>query len=390
MLTLIRSAHLLAPEDLGVQDVLIAAGSIIAIGTDLNLSGSIDISVIDGRGQYLTPGLVDTLTHITGGGGEGGFHTRTPAMEFTDAIVGGVTTVTGVLGTDAISRTLPDLLAKAAGLEAEGLSVVCHTGSYQVPVRTLTGSVQQDIMLIERFVGVGEVAIADHRGSQPSWQELARIGAEARVGGLLSGKAGIVSIHVGDSSERLSLLFDVANQSNIPLSQYYPTHMNRSPELLQDGLRFIKAGGSIDFTASHTPEILDAGEIKCAQALKYALDRGADENRLTFSTDGHASLPHFNKEGILQSLKVGAMDAMLNEFRDAVQEEGIDYSIALKAVTANPARVLKLNRKGRISQGNDADLLLLDKDSLALRRVMAKGDWCLIDGEHVKKGIFDR
>ena len=117
MLTLIRGAHLLAPEDLGTQDVLIAAGSIIAIGTDLNLSGAVDIEVIDARGQYLTPGLVDTLTHITGGGGQGGFHTRTPAMTFSDAIGGGVTTVTGVLGTDAISRTLPDLLAKAAGLE---------------------------------------------------------------------------------------------------------------------------------------------------------------------------------------------------------------------------------------------------------------------------------
>lgn len=389
MLTLIRGAHLLAPEDLGIQDVLIAAGSIIAIGSDLNLTGTPAPRVVDARGQYLTPGLVDTLTHITGGGGEGGFHTRTPAMAFTDAIGGGVTTVTGVLGTDAISRTLPDLLASAAGLEAEGLSVVCHTGSYQVPVRTLTGSIQQDIMLIERFVGVGEVAIADHRGSQPSWRELARIGAEARVGGLLSGKAGIVSIHVGEASEKLSLLFDVASQSNIPLSQYYPTHMNRSHELLQDGLRFIEGGGSIDFTASHTPEILDAGEIKCAHALKVALDRGADENRLTFSTDGHASLPHFNREGILESLKVGTMDAMLNEYRDAVLEEGIDPGTALKAVTANPARILKLPRKGRLAVGCDADLLLLDKDSLALRRVMARGDWCLADGNFLKQGTFN-
>ena len=390
MLTLIRGAQVLAPTDLGIQDVLIAGQRIVAMGESLSLQGSgVDIEVIDADGQYLTPGLVDTLSHITGGGGEGGFHTRTPAMEFSDAIRGGVTTVTGVLGTDAISRSLPDLLAKAAGLEAEGLTAVCHTGSYQVPVRTLTGSVQQDIMLIERFVGVGEVAIADHRGSQPSWRELARIGAEARVGGLLSGKAGIVSIHVGDSEDYLSLLFEVAQNSNIPLSQYYPTHMNRSPGLIKDGLRFIKGGGTIDFTASHTPEILAAGEVKCASALKFALDRGADENRITFSTDGHASLPHFNKDGILESLKVGAMDAMLNEFRDAVLEEGVDIGTALKAVTANPAAVLKLPNKGTLARGNDADLLLLDRDNLALNAVMAKGDWCLRDGELLKKGTFE-
>jgi len=390
MLTLIRGAQVLAPTDLGIQDVLIAGQRIVAMGESLSLQGSgVNIEVIDADGQYLTPGLVDTLSHITGGGGEGGFHTRTPAMGFSDAIRGGVTTVTGVLGTDAISRTLPDLLAKAAGLEAEGLTAVCHTGSYQVPVRTLTGSVQQDIMLIDRFVGVGEVAIADHRGSQPSWRELARVGAEARVGGLLSGKAGIVSIHVGESEDYLSLLFEVAQNSDIPLSQFYPTHMNRSPALIKDGLRFIKGGGTIDFTASHTPEILAAGEIKCASALKFALDRGADDNRITFSTDGHASLPHFNKDGILESLKVGAMDAMLNEFRDAVLEEGVDISTALKAVTANPAAVLKLPNKGTLATGNDADLLLLDRDSLALTSVMAKGDWCLRDGELLKKGTFE-
>lgn len=389
MLTLIRGAHLLAPEDQGIRDVLIAGETIVAVGQGLDLAGNVPVDIVDGDGCYLTPGLVDTLSHITGGGGEGGFHTRTPAMNFSDAIRGGVTTVTGVLGTDAISRTLPDLLAKAAGLEAEGLSVVCHTGSYQVPVRTLTGSIQQDIMLVERFLGVGEVAIADHRGSHPDWREMARIGAEARVGGLLSGKAGIVSIHVGDSEDRLDLLFEVAEKSDIPLSQYYPTHINRSTALLDAGLRFIGGGGTIDLTASHTPEILAAGEIKCATALRYLLDKGADENRITFSTDGHASLPHFNKDGILESLKVGAMTSMLEEFRDAVNKDGVELTSALKAVTANSARVLKLPKKGKIAAGCDADLLLLDRTTLDLRRVMARGQWCMVDGEITRKGTFE-
>ncbi|MHA7879825.1 MAG: beta-aspartyl-peptidase [Saccharospirillum sp.] len=389
MLTLIRGATVLAPDNLGKQDVLIAGNRLIAVERDIQLDSTLAVEVIDANDHYLTPGLVDSLTHITGGGGEGGYHTRTPAMGFSDAIVGGVTTVTGVLGTDAISRTLPDLLAKAAGLEAEGLSVVCHTGSYQVPVRTLTGSVQQDIMLIERFVGVGEVAIADHRGSQPSWRELARIGSEARVGGLLSNKAGIVSVHVGEGKDRLNRLFEVAEHSNIPLSQFYPTHMNRSTALLDEGLRFSRSGGTIDLTASHTPEILEAGEIKCSQALAYLLDRGADDNRITFSTDGHASLPHFNAAGQLESLKVGSMKAMLNEFRDAVQRDGVDLTRALKAVTANPAAILKLPHKGHIQPGGDADLLLLDRQDLSLHSVMAKGAWCMKEGALVKKGTFE-
>ncbi|QSP95082.1 beta-aspartyl-peptidase [Marinobacter salinisoli] len=389
MLTLIRGAQVLAPESLGVQDVLVAGATIVAIGPDLSLAGNVEIDEIDGTGCYLTPGLVDTLTHITGGGGEGGFNTRTPAMELSDAVRGGVTTVTGVLGTDSVSRTLPDLLAKAAGLEADGLTVVCHTGSYHVPIKTLMGSIQQDLMLVERFVGVGEVAIADHRGSQPHWRELARIGAEARTGGLLSGKAGIVSVHVGEGKDGLDLLFAVAEHSSVPLSQYYPTHMNRSTVLLDQGVRFVAGGGYIDLTASHTPEILAAGEVKCASALKYLLDQGADENRITFSTDGHASLPHFNEAGVLESLKVGSMASMHEEFRDAVMEDGVSLTAALKAVTANPASVLKLDRKGRIAQGLDADLLLLDQKSLEIRRVMARGQWAMIDGQVVLKGMFE-
>ena len=54
-----------------------------------------------------------------------------------------------------------------------------------------------NIMYIEEFIGVGEVAISDHRSSQPTVQQLAELAAEAKVAGMLSGKKGTVSIHVG-------------------------------------------------------------------------------------------------------------------------------------------------------------------------------------------------
>ena len=44
-------------------------------------------------------------------------------------------------------------------------------------------------------------------------------------------------------------------------------------------------------------------------------------------------------------------------------------------VTANPARALGLTGKGTLGVGQDADLLLIDPETLAIGRVMSGGQW---------------
>jgi beta-aspartyl-dipeptidase (metallo-type) len=386
---LFRNANVYAPAPMGLKDVLVSHGRISEIADEIALEASFDVEIIDVEGHILCPGFVDTLTHITGGGGEGGFATRTPEMNLSHAIAGGVTTVTGALGTDAVCRSHEELVAKVKGLKEEGLSAYFYTGNYHYPVKTLTGSVQRDIMLIDECIGIGEIAIADHRGSQITWRELAGVAAQARVGGMCAKKAGIVSVHVGPGDERLDRLFEVGEKSDIPLKQFYPTHINRNELLLEQGVKFNKLGGYIDFTASSTPEILASGEVKCAHALKQAIAAGADENRITFSTDGHASLPNFNSKGELVSLKVGAMTSLHAEFKDAVQIEHIALETALKVITQNPAKVLQLSAKGQLIKGADADLLILNKNSLAIDSVMANGQWLMKQTIVVRKGTFE-
>lgn len=386
---LFRNANVYAPNPMGLQDVLVSNGRISEIAKHIQLETSCDVEVIDVQGHILCPGFVDSLTHVTGGGGEGGFASRTPEMNLSHAIAGGVTTVTGALGTDAVCRGHEELVAKVKGLKEEGLSAYFYTGNYHYPVKTLTGSVQKDIMLIDECIGIGEIAIADHRGSQITWRELASVGAEARVGGMCANKAGIVMVHVGPGEERLERLFEVATKSDIPLKQFYPTHINRNKLLLEQGVTFNKMGGYIDFTASSTPELLARGEVKCASALKQALAAGADENRITFSTDGHASLPNFNAQGELVSLKVGAMTSLHAELKDAIQIEHIAIETALKVVTQNPAKVLQLKSKGQLINGADADLLILNNKSLAIDSVMANGQWLMKQTNAVRKGTFE-
>ncbi|MCC5854616.1 MAG: beta-aspartyl-peptidase [Idiomarina sp.] len=389
MLTLIRGAHLYAPRDQGRQDVLIGGGKVLAIGEDLSLQGQgVEVREINAEGRWLMPGMVDPLAHITGGGGEGGFHTRTPEMTLEEASLAGVTTLVAALGTDATTRTLPDLLAKAQALVHEGLEVYCYTGSYEVPVRTLTGSVRDDIILLERVIGVGEVAIADHRGSFPSARELARIASEARVGGMLSGKRGIVFLHVGDDDEQLGLVDEVIERFPVPITQFYPTHLNRSVELLEEGFRLARAGMVIDVTASTTPELLAQGELSAAECLARALKAGVSAQQISFSSDGNASLPEFNAAGELSGLKVGRVLSMLEALREAIIEHKIDVSDAMISVTSAAADYLGLSHKGRIAVGVDADLVLVDPNGIQVDSVWCRGRRLVHEGRPTVHGTF--
>ncbi|WP_078085970.1 beta-aspartyl-peptidase [Microbulbifer mangrovi] len=377
-ITLIKNAEVFAPRSLGRCDVLVAGDRVAKIDQHLTLPESVG-QVVDADGAWLMPGLVDTLVHISGGGGEGGFGSRTPELDVRDAIAAGVTTVVGALGTDATTRTLNELFGKAKALEAQGITCFMQTGSYQVPVNTLTGSVRSDIMLVDNIIGVGELAISDHRSSHPSRDELVRIAADARVAGLLSGKGGVISVHVGDGAGRLQPLFDVVEHSEIPISQFYPTHMNRNTSLLEHGVEFARAGGFIDFTTSTTEEILASGELRASQALAMALEQGAPVDQLTFSSDAQGSLTNFCDLGELRDMEVGAIASLFEEFRSAVLHEKVEISRALQVVTSNPARALGLKRKGQVAAGRDADLILVDPQRFQITHVMAKGRWQLFD-----------
>ncbi|MCE3001133.1 MAG: beta-aspartyl-peptidase [Xanthomonadaceae bacterium] len=370
----IRDAQLMTPEPAGRGDVLVAFGRILAVGPGLRPDGlGVATRVLEADGHLLCPGLVDGLVHFGGGGGEGGFETRMPPLAAESALAAGVTTMVGALGTDDVTRSHADLLACARALAARGLSAYVLTGSYQLPPVTLTGSVRRDLALVPEMIGVGEVAIADHRGSQPGAAELARLASDARVGGMLGGKSGKVLVHVGDAAEGLALLRETSSRWPVPIAQWHPTHVNRNPRLFEDGLAFVREGGSIDFTTSTTPDMLAGGEIPAARALALALAAGAPIARLSMSSDGQASLPHFDASGRLLSLEPAPIASLLADVVAAVLQHGVSLSDALAAASTSPAAIWGLRRKGRIAAGLDADLVLLDRNSLALRWTMAGG-----------------
>jgi beta-aspartyl-dipeptidase (metallo-type) len=385
---LIKNVDIYAPAARGRADILAAGGRILRIEPGIRLPSTY-VEEVDGADLVAVPGFIDGHVHITGGGGEGGLATRTPELLLSDAIRGGVTTVVGCLGTDGVTRSPAGLLAKARALDEEGLSTFVYTGHYAVPVHTMTGSIEGDLLLIDKVIGVGEVAVSDHRSNQPTFDEFARLAAEARRGGILSGKAGVVNVHMGDGRRGLSLLRRIIEETEIPASQFLPTHIGRNPSLFEEGTAYAKAGGFVDFTTSTVQAFLEEGEIKCSTGLRRMLDAGVDPGHITFTSDGQGSLPDFDEHGRLRRLDIGRVTSLFAEVRDAVQREGVPLATALQVITANPARLLKLRGKGTLSAGADADIVLLDAASLQVDGVIAKGRWLMKGRELLARGAFE-
>jgi beta-aspartyl-dipeptidase (metallo-type) len=384
--TLVTGGDVYAPEHLGRRDILIAGRTIARIAEHIELPSELEARILPAEGRPVVPGFVDLHVHLLGGGGEAGPRTRTPEITLSKITRAGVTTVIGLLGTDDISRTPETLLAKALQLEDEGISAYIYSGSYQLPPATITGSLRKDIALIPKVVGVGELAVSDHRSSQPTFDELCRVAAEARVGGMLGGKAGVVHLHLGGGARRLDPVIRVVRETEIPIGQFLPTHVSRTPELLEHAIEFARMGGNIDITADG--RCGTAAPSASAAAVGSVLNAGVPLAQVSLSSDSNGSMPIFDACGRVTALGVGDIRCLFADWR-MLARSGLPLEDALQLVTANPARRAGLfHRKGGLAPGKDADLLLLTPD-LEIETVVAKGRVMVADGRVIVKGTFE-
>ncbi|HUO79165.1 MAG TPA: beta-aspartyl-peptidase [Steroidobacteraceae bacterium] len=387
---LIKNADVYAPRPLGIRDLLIGGGRVLWQGPaaelrELPAALRATAATLDLDGARLIPGLIDGHVHVTGGGGEAGFRTRVPPQPPGRYTSAGVTTVVGLLGTDTVARGPEELLATLYALREEGLNAYGYLGGYHLPVATLTGSVRKDLVFVEAFVGLGEVAISDHRSSQPTLEELLRLGADAHVAGLMTGKAGIVHLHLGDGARGLGLVREALARSELPARVFNPTHVNRRRALFEEAIALAREGSTIDLTAFPVADGEDA--YGAAEALARYLASGAAPERVTVSSDAGGCLPEFDGEGHVCRMEIGQSGALLATLAEA-QERGLSLEAALPAFTANPARLLRLASKGRIATGADADLVALDATGGA-RTVIIGGELHVQDGAQVRRGTFE-
>jgi beta-aspartyl-dipeptidase (metallo-type) len=386
MIHLLRNADLYAPEPQGLRHLLVAGEAIVWTGAELPaLPATLQVEQHDLGGRRVIPGLVDCHVHLTGGGGEAGPDTRVPPLGLSRLTLGGVTTAIGVLGTDDTVRSTAELVTTARGLIAGGLSAYCYTGGYHVPPVTVTGSVRGDLVLIDLIIGVGELAISDHRSSQPTLDELLRVAGDAHVGGLMAGKAGIVHLHVGDGSRGLELVRQALERTELPPAIFHPTHVNRRKALFEEALALSREGCTIDLTAFPVEDGEDAWSA--ADALMRYHDSGLPPGRVTVSSDAGGCFPSFDQDGRVVGLDVGRPASMAETLKQLLGC-GQPLERVLPAFTSNPARLLMLPRKGHLSAGADADLVVLDEGG-GVQDVMARGRWHVRGAQPLVRGVLE-
>ena len=353
MLTLIQNGEVFAPAPLGWRSVLLVNGTIGRIG-DVDVGGAralgLDLEVIDAEGCLVTPGLIDPHEHLLGGSGEEGFASQTPEITFGEVVTCGITTVVGCLGVDTTMKTLAGLLAKVKAFREEGLSAYMWSGGYNVPPTTVTDSVRNDLLFIAEVIGCGEVAIADERSTEPEPRELARLVNDAHVGGMLSRKAGVTHFHVGESERKLRCVREILDRKRFQLrpEMVYATHVQRNEALLLEAIELARQGIAVDF---------DVVDRDLAKWLCFYREHDGPLDRLTFSSDASKTSP-----GVL-----------FDQVRECVTEHGFKLQDVLPHVTSNTAQVLKLEQKGTLEPGKDADVLVLRRDTLEPVEVLARG-----------------
>jgi beta-aspartyl-dipeptidase (metallo-type) len=390
---LIKNGEIYAPEYSGNKDILIANDKIFLIDRNITESAvnSLDknIKIIDASKCIIVPGYIDQHVHINGAGGEGGPQYRTPPIQLSELVKAGITSVVGLLGTDGFARSLKALLMKARALEQEGISAWIYTGAYQYPSPTITESILSDIILIDKVIGV-KIALSDHRTSHPTIDEFKKVTSEARAAGILAGKAGVVHIHMGGEKLGLSYLFDIIRNTEIPIEQFAPTHLNRDEELFKQAVKFGKMGGYIDLTTGVSGEEKSSKNIKPGKAIKRLLKNGVSIDKITISTDGNGSVPKFNEKKEFVGMRIASVSSLHKEFINMVKEEKISIEEATHVTSTNIAKHLKLEQKGEIIEGKDADIIVLDKNTLQIKHVIAKGKIIMKNEKIMKFGTFEK
>lgn len=367
MVTLVKQGHIFSPQDMGVRDIAIVGERIVAMGENLSKWADIEgARTVDAAGCYVVPGFVDAHVHILGGGGAAGFGSRGPEMTFSEAVLGGTTTVLGCVGADQVGRDLWGLLGKTKSLEFRGMTAKMLTGGFDWRI-TLTESIIKDIYAVENVIGA-KVAISDRRSFHPTQDELNRLVADTMHGSLLSGKAGVLQVHVGDLDTGIMPLIRAVKETGVAIKHVWPTHFNRNELLMEQALDWTGMGGTVDLTPSIAPPNFKRGTFS-TKALKQFLAAGVSIDQITVSTDGGgvSTIHGFDK------VERFPLNLLYKEFKDLVQTEGLTVTDALKVTSTNVARMMKLERKGIVAQEADADLVLLDPQTLEIRAVIVRG-----------------
>ena len=256
-----------------------------------------------------------------------------------------------------------------------------YTSNYHYPPTTLTGSVPNDLFMVPEVLGC-KIALGNHRSSFPTLQNVLALLADIRVGGMISGKLGVLHIHLGNIPGPFEMFAEMVKMG-MPIRHIRPTHCSREENVLNAAIGFALKGGRIDFTTG-----ADCCLGKPELAVIKALEAGVDAQLITMSTDGHGSMPRFNAKGEMVGLGVGGVEGNLEATLRLIKDYNMPIAKALSFTTKNVAQGLNLMNVGVVKTGAIGNACLFDAD-WTLTDVFSKGRQMMKDGEIIVRGTFE-
>lgn len=100
-------------------------------------------------------------------------------------------------------------------------------------------------------------------------------------------------------------------------------------------------------------------------------------------------MPKFDKNKKIIGLGICSVESLYLQVKEGIKKYGIPIETAIKVITSNVADILKLYDKGRIEKGKDADLVIVDENSLDIDIVLCNGIKMVQDGECIVRGTFE-
>ena len=255
------------------------------------------------------------------------------------------------------------------------------TSFYGLPERTLTNSVAEDLIYIDKVIGC-KLAMSDDRSSFPTELEILRLINQVRLGGFTSGKTGFLHIHLGNLPSGITTLLKIARDYPSLIKYISPTHMIRTEELFVQSVEFAKMGGYIDYSTGGTRF------KQPSECVLEAIKLGVPLQNISFSSDGHGGVRKENPVTGEITYRPAPLDLNLKEVSALALDGGMPLEQALMLITNTPASHMNLADKGKLETGFDADICLLDKH-LKLISVISRGCMMMRDGEVIKKGRYE-
>lgn len=383
-------------ESVGPASIWVEGGRIARVAAYDEVPEGAEI--VDAGSAAILPGLVDAHVHVNEPGREQweGFLTATAA-----AAKGGVTTIVDMpLNSIPATTTVEGLFAKRAAMEGKcAIDVGLWGGAVPGNDRVLRDLLDHGVLGFKCFLvdsGVAEFPPLDADGLKKAMTALADTGAPLLVHAELPGplEAAMVSLRGGDHRSYMRYVAsrpkEAENQAVALLHAFcketrartHVVHLSSAEALAT--VRAAKDEG-LPFSAETTPHYLrlaaervpdGATEFKCAPPIREEANRRALWEGLASGvldsvvTDHSPCTPELKRAqsgdfdeawGGIASLQLGLL-VVWTEAR----ARGMGLEKVARWMSAAPAKLAGLTRKGGIEPGKDADLVIFDDAATTL------------------------